>query len=170
MLSTKELISFFIHCAHTFSSIPFFNTKLSFGQTLGGNKHCCIHRLPNSIRQPATLPRQASSRLTVASAISPPPKLLSKKKSGLAKTGKCKCKKKHQELSMPGLCCRAGCLATTLSSSNHSFQQPPAPRAGDHRRAWGSLLTYSVMAFFSEKILRQKSASWCGSNVVGIRT
>lgn len=51
----------------------------------------------------------------------------------------------------------------------HSPQQPTTPCAGEHWRAQSLLLTYSVMAFFSEKILRQKSASWCGSNVVGIR-
>lgn len=127
MLSAKEFISFFIHCAHSFSSISFFHIKSSFGQTLRGNKHCCIHRFPNSISQLATLPCQASSRFTMASPISPPPQLLSKKKSGLAKTGKCKkTNPPHQELSMPGLCCRGGCPAAKL---------PPAVTSPTRRRA-----------------------------------
>lgn len=64
---------------------------------------------------------------------------------------------------MPGLCSRAGCPAATLPSINQPDMQV------NTRGPQGSHLTYSVMAFFSEKILRQKSASWCGSNVVGIR-
>lgn len=48
-------------------------------------------------------------------------------------------------------------------------QELAAPCTGKHQKGWCFLLTYSVMAFFSEKILRQKSASWCGSNVVGTR-
>jgi len=38
-------------------------------------------------------------------------------------------------------------------------QELAAPCRGKHQKAWCFLLTYSVMAFFSEKILRQKSAS-----------
>lgn len=49
------------------------------------------------------------------------------------------------------------------------FQDLAALCTGEHQRVQCLLLTYSVMAFFSEKILRQKSASWCGSNVVGTR-
>lgn len=165
MLSTKEFISFLIHCAHSFSSISFFHIKSSFGQTLRGNKHCCIHRFPNSISQLATLPCQASSRFTMASPISPPPQLLSKKKVRFSKNGQIQKNPKHHIRSFP---CQGSAVGVGAEQPD-SPQQSPGPRAGEHWRARGSLLTYSVMAFFSEKILRQKSASWCGSNVVGTR-
>lgn len=92
---------------HTlFPHYPLLKIKFSFGQTLRGNKQCCIHRLLESIKQLATLLCQASRGFTMASPISPPPKPLSKKKVRFSKDGQMQ--KTHQELPMLRLCHRAG--------------------------------------------------------------
>jgi len=165
MLSAKELISFFIHCAHIFSSIPFFLYEIVTWTNFGRKQTLLHSQTPEPYQAPSNNSLSHFQQIPHGKPYFPTSSTaLQKKKVRFSKNGQMQ--KKKTIRSFP---CRGSAVGLGARQPDAS-QQPPAPRAGEHRRVQGSLLTYSVIAFFSEKILRQKSASWCGSNVVGTRT
>lgn len=158
---------------HTlFPHYPLLKIKLSFGQTLRGNKHCCIHRLLESIKQLASLLCQASRGFTMASPISPPPKPISKKKVRFSKDGQMQ--RNHQELPMLRLCHRAGHQAARSSQGSHwPHTWASAGGAGTHcwltqwwpssrRKSLGRNLPPDVAQMWSEQECNHPAAAWIG--------
>lgn len=165
MLSTKEFISFLIHCAHSFSSISFFSYKIIIWTNIERKQTLLHSQIPKQY-QPASNPSLSSfQQIHHGKPYFPTSSTPLQKKVRFSKNGQIQKNPKHHIRSFP---CQGSAVGVGAEQPD-SPQQSPGPRAGEHWRARGSLLTYSVMAFFSEKILRQKSASWCGSNVVGTR-